>query len=50
MKNKYLEKILNDLMYDIEFMGNESDDEGMEILQNDLEKALEIVERIRNDI
>ena len=50
MKNKYLEKILNDLMYDIEFMGNESDDEGMEILQNDLEKALKIVERIRNDI
>ena len=45
--NKLLERTLENLVEDIEYLGDENDDEGMEILQNDLEKALEILEKIR---
>lgn len=45
--NKLLERTLENLVEDIKFLGDENDYEGMEILQNDLEKALEILERIK---
>ena len=47
MNNKLLEITLKNLVEDIECLGDENDCDGMEILQNDLERALEILEKIR---
>lgn len=47
MNNKLLERTLKNLVEDIECLGDENDCDGMEVLQYDLERALEILEKIR---